>query len=31
MKSRDLKNILTKLKYVIIPKFNMESDPEGVK
>lgn len=30
-KGRDLKNILTKLRYVIIPKFNMESDSEGVK
>jgi hypothetical protein len=29
--ARDLKNILAKLRYVIIPKFNMESDPEGVK
>ena len=26
-----MKNIGVKLRYVIVPKFNMESDPEGVK
>lgn len=31
MQTRDLKNIVTKLRYVIVPKFNMQSDPEGVK
>ena len=31
MQGRDFKNILTKLRYVIIPKFNLESDPEGVR
>ena len=31
MQGRDFKNILTKLRYVIIPKFNLESDPECVR
>ena len=29
--TRDLKNILVKLRYVIVPKFNIQADPEGVK
>jgi hypothetical protein len=28
---RDLKNIWTKLRYVIIPKFDLENNPEAVK
>ena len=29
--TRDLQNIWTKLKYVVIPKFQIENDPEAVK
>ena len=28
---RDLKNIWTKLKHVIIPRFKVETDPEAIK
>lgn len=28
---RDLNNVWTKLRYVIIPKFNLDNNPEAVK
>lgn len=31
IKLRDLKNIWTKLQYVIIPRFEIHNNPEAVK
>jgi hypothetical protein len=31
MQLRDLRNIAVKLRYVIVPKFNTEADPDGVR